>query len=64
VFGDVGHAWTSQFRFKDVKTSAGLTVGTDVVVGHVLPLTGVIGLARGFEDGGETTVYVRLGLAY
>jgi outer membrane translocation and assembly module TamA len=64
VFADAGHAWTSQFRFRDVKTSAGLVVGTDAVVGHVLPLTGVIGLARGFDDGGETTVYARLGLSY
>ena len=38
--------------------------GTDVVVGHVLPLTGVVGFARGLADGGETTVYVRLGLSY
>jgi hypothetical protein len=64
VFADAGHAWTGPFRFGDVKTSAGLAVGTDAVVGHVLPLTGVIGLARGLADGGETTVYARLGLSY
>lgn len=64
VFADAGHAWTGELHWGDVKTSAGLAVGTDVVIGHVLPLTGVIGLARGLADGGETTVYVRLGLAY
>ena len=64
VFADAGQAWTTQFRFRDMKPSAGVTVGTDAVIGHVLPMTGVVGLARGFEDGGETTVYVRLGLSY
>jgi hypothetical protein len=64
VFADMGHAWTGELRWGDVKTSAGLAVGTDGVVGHVLPMTGVIGLAKGLADGGETTVYVRLGLSY
>jgi outer membrane protein assembly factor BamA len=64
VFADAGHAWTGTFRLGDVKTAAGVALGTDVSIGHVLPVTGVVGLARGFADGGETTVYVRLGLAY
>jgi outer membrane protein assembly factor BamA len=64
VFADVGHAWTGTFRLGDVKTAAGVALGTDAWIGHALPLTGVVGLARGFADGGETTVYVRLGLSY
>jgi hypothetical protein len=64
VYMDAGHAWTGGFNLKDVKTSAGVALGADVWVGHALPLTGMVGLARGFDDGGETTVYVRLGLAF
>ena len=64
AFFDVGHAWTGTFRLGDVKTSAGVTLGTDAVIGHVLPWTGVIGVGRGFSAGRETTVYARLGLAF
>jgi len=64
VFLDAGHAWTGTFRLGDVKTAAGVTVGTDAVIGHVLPWTGVVGVGRGFADGRETTVYARIGLAF
>ena len=62
LFLDTAHAWSGAFRFRDVKTGAGVALGTDVWIGHALPLTGVIGLARGFDEGGETRAYFRVGL--
>jgi outer membrane translocation and assembly module TamA len=64
VFADAGHAWTDGFRLDDVKTGAGVALGADTSLGHVLPFTGVLGLARGFAAGGETRVYFRVGLAF
>jgi hypothetical protein len=64
VFADAGHAWTGSFRVDDVKTGAGVALGADTQLGHVLPFTGVVGLARGFAAGGETKVYFRVGLAF
>jgi len=64
VFADAGHAWSGRFRLADVKTAAGVAVGAHTSLGHGLPVTGVVGLARGLADGGETKVYVRFGLAF
>ena len=60
----VAHAWTDAFRIADVKTSAGLAIGTDLYAGHGLPVTLSLGVARGFNDRGETQVYFRTGLAF
>jgi hypothetical protein len=64
VFADAAHAWTGSFRLGDVRTGAGLALGTDVYLGHGLPLTGTVGVARGFGDGGDTRVYLTAGLAF
>jgi hypothetical protein len=64
VFADAAHAWNGALRASDVSTSAGLALGTDAFVGHGLPLTASVGLARGFGNFGETRAYVRLGLAF
>jgi hypothetical protein len=41
-----------------------VSLGADTYLGHRLPLTGVVGVARGLNSGGETEVYFRLGLAF
>lgn len=64
VFADAGHAWNGPLRLADVKTAAGVAVGLDASVAHGLPMTGVVGLARGFAASGETKVYFRFGLAF
>jgi Tol biopolymer transport system component len=64
AFFDAGHAWSGDFRLDEVKTSAGVAIGIDTYVAHSLGLTGTVGVARGFADGGETKVYFRLGLAF
>ena len=63
-FVDAGNAWSGGFRLGDVKPAAGAAVGTDVTLGHALPLTFVAGVARGFATRGETRAYVRAGLAF
>jgi hypothetical protein len=64
VFADAGHAWTDRFRWRDVKTAAGIALGADLFVAHGLPLTGTVGFARGFSRLGESKFYVRAGLAF
>jgi Tol biopolymer transport system component len=64
AFFDAAHAWSGVFRLGDVKTAAGISLGADTYVGHRLPLTGQVSLARGFAPGGDTRVYFRLGLAF
>jgi hypothetical protein len=49
---------------RDVKTGAGAALGADLVLGHGLPLTAVVGVARGFAERGETRAYFRVGLAF
>jgi hypothetical protein len=64
VFADVGHAWSGTFAWGDLKPAAGAALGSDLVIGHALPLTFTVGLARGFAEMGETRAYFRAGLAF
>ncbi len=68
VFVDAGHAWTSMFRARDVKTAAGAEISGDLVAGYVLPITAAVGAAWG-HDGSRTvangaTFYIRIGRAF
>ena len=64
VFADAGHAWTDRFRVRDVKTSAGVAVGADLYLAHAIPFTGTIGFAQGLARQGDSSFYVRAGLAF
>jgi Tol biopolymer transport system component len=64
VFADVGHAWSQDFDWRDVKTSAGFVLGGDFYLFHALPLTGTLGFAHGFSRLGEAKVYFRAGLSF
>jgi hypothetical protein len=64
VFVDAAGAWTGPLHDDDVKTAVGASIGADTYLGHRLPLTGMLGVARGLSDQGETSVYLRLGLAF
>lgn len=64
VFADAAHAWTDRLRWRDVKTAAGFALGADVYLAHALPFTGTVGVAQGFSREGDTTFYVRAGLAF
>jgi len=68
AFLDAGHAWSDGFRAADIKTSAGLEVSADVVLGYALPLTVTVGGAYGYDGAGRapstSTAYVRIGRAF
>lgn len=68
AFLDAGHAWSDGFRMADLKTSAGLEVSADVVLGYALPLTLTVGGAYGHDGAGRvpkgSTAYVRIGRAF
>jgi hypothetical protein len=64
VFCDSAAAWNGSLGSDDVKTALGVAVGADTYLGHRLPFTGMLGLARGLADRGETRVYFRVGLAF
>jgi len=64
AFFDAAHAWSRDFRLGDVKTGAGIALGGDLTVGHVVPVTATVGLARGFAERGETRFYFRTSLSF
>lgn len=64
LFFDSGHAWSDEFRARDVATAAGAALGADVMLGHALPFTVTAGVARGFSQKGKTRAYVRAGLSF
>jgi Tol biopolymer transport system component len=64
LFVDAGHAWSKEFRVEDVKTAAGASIGVDTAVGFALPATAELTVARGFDEQGDTRVYLRFGLAF
>ena len=39
VFADAGHAWTSDFRWADLRSAIGAEISLDTVVGYSVPLT-------------------------
>jgi outer membrane protein assembly factor BamA len=64
LFLDAAHAWSGDFRLEDVKTAAGASVGVDTALGFALPATAELAVARGFDELGDTRVYLRFGLAF
>jgi hypothetical protein len=67
LFADAGHAWTNQFRMRDVKVSGGAELSVDVVAGYTLPLTITAGAAWGRDGAGAVrggTAYARVGRAF
>jgi outer membrane protein assembly factor BamA len=64
VFADAAQAWSGAFQLRRTQTDAGVGLGGDLFLGHQLPVTWSVGLARGFGGLGETRAYSRLGLAF
>jgi Tol biopolymer transport system component len=64
VFADAGNAWSGGWRWADLRLSAGAALGSDLTIGHALPVTFTVGLARGFAEKGETRWYFRTGLSF
>jgi Tol biopolymer transport system component len=64
AFVDVGEAWSDAFEVGDLKPGVGVSLGADFIIGHHLPLTGIVSLARGLASRGDTQVYARVGLPF
>jgi hypothetical protein len=64
VFFDAAHAWSGDFRLADVKTAAGASLGLDSAISFALPLRAELSVAHGFQQQGDTRVYLRFGLAF
>ena len=67
VFADLGEAWTTTARWRDVSASFGAEVSADTVIGFVLPLTltGGVALRRdGPARDRDLVVFGRIGRAF
>jgi Tol biopolymer transport system component len=64
AFFDAAEVWNDAFRLGTVKKSAGAALGADWTTFHRLPLTTLVGLARGLDAEGTTQAYFRLGLSF
>ena len=60
VFAEAGNAWDNAFRSREFKRSAGAEVRFDTNLTYYLPITFRIVFAHGFDDKGESQVYVSL----
>jgi outer membrane protein assembly factor BamA len=64
VFFDAASAWSGPFESDDLKTAAGASLGLDSALGFALPLRAELSVAHGFQDQGDTRVYLKFGLAF
>jgi hypothetical protein len=67
VFFDAGQAWSSVPRWSDTRTSLGVELSADTVVGFGLPLTFTAGAAVRFDAAGERSrlaAFARVGRAF
>ena len=64
VFFDAADAWSGDLRPRDVRTAAGAGLGLDSYLANRLPFTGEVVAAYGFNAGGDTKVYFRIGLSF
>ncbi len=60
VFAEAGNAWDNAFRSREFKRSAGAEVRLDTSLVYSLPITFRIVFAHGFDEKGESQVYVSL----
>jgi len=64
VFGDTGSTWHSGANPDRYYSSAGVEVVGELVLGYNLVLDTRIGVAKGFDDIGESQFYMRIGRAF
>ena len=67
VFFDAGQAWSSGVRWDDIRTSLGLELSADTVVGFGLPVTFTAGAAvryDGTTDQSRLVAFARVGRAF
>ena len=67
VFADAGHAWSGEFRGRDVRLSVGGELSADTVLGYGLPVTLTAGAAwryDGTTDRQSGALFARVGRAF
>jgi hypothetical protein len=67
VFADAGHAWSKVFELSQVRTSVGVELSADTVLGYVLPVTFTSGVAWRRDPSGHdhgAAFFGRLGWAF
>jgi len=64
VFADTGEVWDDRENFSTdrLKTGAGIETRLDMTLGYRLKITPTIGVAHGFNEGGETGVYFTINM--
>jgi len=62
IFVDTGEVWDDSRGFSAgrLKTGAGMEARLDMTLGYRLDITPAIGIARGFDQGGETSAYLTI----
>jgi hypothetical protein len=60
IFAEAGNAWNSAFRSSEFKRAAGAEVRLDTNLTYYVPITFRFVFAYGFDDKGESQVYVSL----
>ena len=63
IFVDAGQVWggdSQSFRSDRIKVGAGTEIRCDMTLGYWLKLTPAIGYARGFNQDGESMIYITI----
>jgi outer membrane protein assembly factor BamA len=67
LFVDAGHAWNASFRARDARTSLGVELSVDTILGYALPLTFTGGAAwrhDGLTNRTSAVMFGRVGRAF
>lgn len=64
LFVDAANVWDAEFALDETRLGSGLELGGDVIVFQAVPLSATFGVAYGFQERGETRVYLRLGVGF
>jgi len=64
LFLNSGSAWHDSLQSSQIKSGGGTELHIDAVIGYSLPINFRLGVARGFNQDGETQVYLSLGSAF
>jgi hypothetical protein len=60
LFYNAGEAWNRGTSIPTLRDGAGVEITSELVLGYWLPLDLRVGVARGFDEGGEDQVYAQL----
>jgi hypothetical protein len=64
LFYDAGEAWDRRGAIPALRQGAGLELTAELILGYWLPLDLRLGLAKGFDQGGEEQAYLQVGASF